>query len=316
MRCRARASILLPAALAVCAACAPASDTAPGGARPSTVPAADSLAPSLSFHACERLVIGSPVAVCVGFNGVAILADQSPPRLVSFDPATNACQEFQAPGDRPAFRASDVSVRGFFVYAVDEANRQLLRWDASGTYRDVLLSFEDLVVRRRVSPFSLDVDASGRVAVSDVENHQIVVLDTYLNVDVAFGNYGSFDGQMDTPQGVSFTPRGELLVADTGNARLQVFSDAGALRRVIPAPGEANPLRRPRRAVALEDGRIFVADPGAGRVFELAPDGRVIRGIVPAGCTGFEPTDVAPARDGVLYVTDAASKTLFAIRVM
>jgi sugar lactone lactonase YvrE len=278
--------------------------------------APDSLPAVLSFHACDRLTLNAPVAVCLDFNGVAIVADASPPRLISHDPRAGACQEFQTPSDRPAFRASDVSVRGFFVYAVDEANRLLLRWDASGTYRDVLVSFEDLAVRRRVSPYGLDVDASGRLAVTDIENHQVVVLDTYLNVDVAFGNYGTYEGQLDGPQGVSFTPRGDLLVADTGNARLQVFGDAGAFKRVIPAAGADNPLRAPRRAVMASDGRVFVADPAARRVFEIAADGAPARAIVPAGSAGFEPTDVALARDGILYVCDAASRTLFAFKVM
>jgi hypothetical protein len=303
----------LATALAAACACAPAGDSR--RAAPTLAVAADSLSPTLSFHACARLTIGAPAAVCVDFGGLAIIADTSPPRLVSHDSRTDACQEFQAPGEWPAFRPSDVSVRGFFVYAVDETDRLLLRWDASGTYRDVLLSFDDLAERRRVSPYGLDVDASGRVAISDVENHQILVLDTYLEVDVAFGNYGSFDGQLDTPHGVSFTPRGELLVADTGNARLQVFSDAGAFRRAIPAATAANPLRRPRRAIALEDGRVFVADPSARRVFEFAPDGSLLRAILPAGRTGFEPTDVASGRDGVLYVTDAASQSLYAFPV-
>lgn len=278
--------------------------------------APDSLPAVLSFHACERLSLNAPVAVCLDFNGVLVLADASPPRLLSHDPRTRACQEFQAPSDRPAFRPSDASVRGFFVYAVDETNRLLLRWDASGTYRDVLLNFEDLVLRRRVSPYGLDVDASGRLAVTDVENHQVVVLDTYLNVDVAFGNYGTYEGQLDDPQGVSFTPRGDLLVADTGNARLQVFGDAGAFKRVIPDAGAENPLRAPRRAVMASDGRVFAADPVARRVIEFTAAGVAARAIVPAGSTGFEPTDVALGRDGILYVCDAASRTLFAFKVM
>jgi sugar lactone lactonase YvrE len=262
------------------------------------------------------VTLGDPQAVTVDFGGVVLVADTSPPRLVSYHPPTAACQEFQAPVDRPAFRPSGVAVRGFFVYAVDETNRLLLRWDASGTYRDVLLNFDELDQRRRVSPFGLDVDASGRTAITDVENHQVIVLDTYLDVDVAFGNFGSFEGQLATPQGIAFTPRGELLVADTGNARLQVFSDAGVFRRVIPTPGGTNPLRRPRRGVASEDGRVFVADPAAGRVFEFSPDGVLVRGIVPSAPGPFRPTHLALGRDGVLYVTDSASQSLYAFQVM
>jgi sugar lactone lactonase YvrE len=298
---------------ALAAACAPTND-ATHPAPTSTIPA-DTAASALTFR-CDRVTLGSPVAVCLDFGGAVIVVDASPPRLVKYDPGAHTCTEFQSPAARPAFQPSDVSVRGFFVYAVDETNRMLLRWDSSGSYRDVLLSFEELDERRRVSPCGLDVDASGRLAVTDVENHQVIVLDSYLHVDVTFGNYGSFPGQLDTPLGVSFTPRGELLVADTGNARLQVFSDAGQPRRVIPAPGSPNPLRHPRRAVAAEDGRIFVADPLAHRVFEFGADGAFARALVPEGTGPFEPSDVALGRDGTLYVTDTARKVVHALKGM
>jgi DNA-binding beta-propeller fold protein YncE len=266
------------------------------------------------MRACDRVTFGAPAALCVDFGGTVYLADASPPRLLSYTESSQRCVEFQTPDEWPAFRPSDVAVRGFFVYAIDEPDRALLRWDASGSWRDVLLNFEDLAAPgRRISPYGLDVDVStGRVAVTDVENHRVILLDTYLNVDVSFGNYGTFVGQLDTPLGVSFTPRGELLVADSGNARVQFFTDAGTFRRVLPAEGVASPMRRPRRAVAMDDGRVLVADPGAGRVFEFAPDGALMRAITPEGSARFEPSDIAVARGGRFYVTDAASQTLFA----
>jgi tripartite motif-containing protein 71 len=315
MRCRVRTFILgLGGALVF--ACAPAQDTAPNSSPAPSSGAADTLDAAFSFRTCDRVTLGDPQAVTVDFNSVVVIADASPPRLLSFHPETNACQEFQAPADRPAFRPSGVAVRGFFVYAIDESNRLLLRWDSSGAYRDVLLNFEDLDQRRRVSPHGLDVDTSGRTAITDVENHQVIVLDTYLEVDVAFGNFGSYEGQLANPQGVAWTPRGDLLVADTGNARLQVFSDTGVFRRAIPSFGAASPMRRPRRAVAAEDGRVFAADPGAGRVFEFSSDGGLVRSIVPSAPGRFQPTNLALGRDGVLFITDSASQSLYAIKVM
>jgi sugar lactone lactonase YvrE len=303
--------------VAVIIACAPARDATPTkSSAPVGAVSADTLSPTFTFHTCDRVTLGDPRAVTVDFGGVVVVADASPPRLVSYRPDTKRCQEFQTPADRPAFRPSGVAVRGFFVYAVDESNRLLLRWDSSGTYRDILLNFEDLNDRRRVSPHGLDVDVSGRTAITDVENHQVIVLDTYMKVDVAFGNFGSFEGQLNAPEGIAFTPRGELLVADTGNARLEVFSDTGGFRRAIPSAGTANPMRRPRRGVMSEDGRIFVADPAAGRIFEFAPEGGLVRAILPLTTGPFKPTDLALAHDGVLYVTDSASQSLYAIKVM
>jgi sugar lactone lactonase YvrE len=50
-------------------------------------------------------------------------------------------------------------------------------------------------------------------------------------------------------------------------------------------------------------------------VFEFAPGGALMRAIAPAGGARFEPTDVAVARDGRFYVTDAASQTLYAFTI-
>ena len=298
--------------IAAAAACAPSADVSVPAPASSS---AETLTPDDAWNTCAHLTPGEPVGVCVDFGGTVVVADASPPRLIAFR-GDGHCQEFQLPGDQPAFRPSDVSIRGFFVYAVDESDRMLLRWDSSGSYRDVLLNFADLQTGRRISPCSVDVDASGRVAITDVENHKVLVLDTYLNVDVAFGNYGTFDGQLDTPLGVSFTPRGDLLVADSGNGRLQVFSDAGAHRRTIPARGVENPMRGPRRAVAAEDGTIYVADPVARRVFVVAADGASLRPLVTEDMAAFEPTDVALGRDGRLFVTDAATRSLLVFKVM
>jgi streptogramin lyase len=74
-------------------------------------------------------------------------------------------------------------------------------------------------------------------------------------------------------------------------------------------------MRQPRRAVATEDGRVLAADPAAGRVFEFAPDGTLLRTIVPPGSARFEPTDVAVTRAGRLYVADVASQTLYAFAI-
>lgn len=298
-------------------ACGPPAEVAPPVPPPAPEATVERVVPVLSWQSCDRLALGAPTGVCVGFGGAVVVADGSPARLVSYREQTHTCQEFEQPSGMPGFRPSDVSIRGFFVYAVDETDRMLLRWDSSGTYRDVLLNFSNLDTGRRVSPCGLDVDASsGRVAITDIENHRVIVLDTYLRVDVAFGNYGSFDGQLDTPQGVSFMPDGHLLVADSGNGRLQIFTDAGSHVRTVPAAGVENPMRRPRRAVAGADGTLYAADPVAHRLFVIAPDGRTLRALAPEGATAFEPTDVALGRDGRVYVTDSATKTLYAFKVM
>lgn len=252
--------------------------------------------------------MGEPVAVAVNFEGRAFVADVSPARLVGLRIDKAVAQEFQSPPEA-GFYPSDVAVHGFFIYAIDVTNRALIRFDDRGAFRDVLVNFEELSFNRRVSPFGLAVDEIGRIAVTDIENHQVLLINNYLQLDLAFGNYGSYEGQLDTPRGVSFSPREELLVADTGNARIQYFSDTGAFLRAFPREGEAAGLVSPRRAVESGKGRVYVADPGARAVFVFTPSGTLVGSFVPVGGERFEPTDVAVSK-GRILVTDAASQSL------
>jgi DNA-binding beta-propeller fold protein YncE len=274
------------------------------------------LQPLAAYGEVGRLDLGEPLAVDVDFDGNAIVADGSPGRIVMFDYAGRRSLEFEQPLGNPGFFPTDITMYGFFTYAVDERQRTLVRFDKDGTYRDVLLDFNELTGTRRVSPYAIGTDAQGRIAVTDIENHQVLLLDSFLRIDIIFGNFGSWPGQLDTPLGVSFTAKGDIVVADSGNKRIQYFTDAGEPQRVVPAGEGDNPLSLPRRAVVADDGTLYVADPEAGGVFSFDPGGRFMRQIVPGQSAGFQPTDVEIQSDGRLYVTDALSRVLYVFQVM
>jgi sugar lactone lactonase YvrE len=271
--------------------------------------------PVATFEDIDGIRLGEPLGVAVDFNGNAVVADGSPGRLVLFDRGGARALEFDLPAGNPSFYPTDLALYGFFVYVVSERDRNLLRFDNNGTYRDVLVNFDQLTGTRRVSPYGVGVDTQGRIAITDIENHQILLIDSFLRLDILFGNYGSFPGQLDTPLGVSFSPGGDVIVADTGNRRIQCFSDAGEPRYIVPGPEHDNPLVLPRRAVIDKEDRLFVADPEAGRVFVFDIGGRLLDELVPHGLDRFQPTDLEYHHDGKLYVTDALSRVLYVFKV-
>lgn len=288
------------------------------GSRPASGIADDKLEriePVAVIAGVAGVTLGEPLGVAVDFDGNAIVADGSPGRLVKFDATGTRAQEFDQPFGSPGFYPTDIALYGFFSYAIDERQRTLVRFDKDGTYRDVLLNFEQLEGTRRVSPYGMGVDAQGRIAITDIENHQVLLFDSFLRLDILFGNYGSYAGQLDTPLGVSFTAEGEVVVADTGNRRVQVFSDAGVPLRILPAEGQSNTFLNPRRAVADRDGVLYVADPTAGRVFVLDTEGKLLSELVPAETDEYQPTDVEIHRDGRLFVTDALNRVLYVFKV-
>jgi len=277
------------------------------------------LSPLAVYGISGGMSLGDPIAIAVDLSGDAVVADGAPGRLIAFGAGGQKTLEFERP-DLAGFHPTDLVRYGFFVYAIDDTERELLRFDNQGAYRDVLLDFNQLTGTRRVSPYGMAIDAQGRLAITDVENHQVLLITNYLTLDAAFGNYGAYPGQLDTPTGVAFDERGDIVVADSGNRRIQVFSDAGLLRLVVPVAGESNPLRGPRRVTVGPEGAFFVADPEAGRVFVFNRDGRIEREFVPAGPEGrpegrFRPTDLEILRDGRLFVTDAGARALYVFEV-
>lgn len=270
-------------------------------------------APVAVYTEVAGLAIVEPLAVTVDISGNMYLADGIPGRIVCWLAGGEGSLEFQKPTQQPGFYPSDIELSGFFVYAIDPVERTLLRFDNRGAYRDILVSFEDVVSGRRITPTGLDVDDSGRILVADKENHQVILFDSYLSVELAFGSYGTHPGKFDSPEGVAFTGDGNMLVVDTGNRRIQIFDIGGTYLKTIPS-GESNPLVRPRRANIDKIGNVYVVDPEAGRVFVFDEDGALIRSIVPDGVTDFRPTDIDVDRSGLIYVTDEANSSLFIFR--
>lgn len=270
-------------------------------------------APQAVYRDVGGLPLGDPLGLAVDFSGNMYIADGVPGRVVCWLAGGKGSLEFQKPSQQPGFLPIDVEVSAFFVYALDPAERTLLRFDNRGAYRDILIKFDEVSAGRRVVPTGLDVDSYGRIAVSDAGNHQVILFDSYLSVELSFGSYGSHPGQFDDPQGVAFMPDGGFLVTDTGNKRLQLFDAGGKYIAAVPS-GDSTPLVKPRRAVADKDGSVYVADPGAGRVFVFGSDGVLVRAIVPAGATKFRPTDIDVDPAGAIYVTDAATASLFVFR--
>jgi hypothetical protein len=269
--------------------------------------------PQAVYRDLAGTALGEPLAVSVDFAGTVYVGDGAPGRIVCWLPSGEASLEFQKPTQQPGFYPSDIEASGFFVYALDPVQRTLLRFDNRGAYRDILVKFDELTAGRRITPAGLDVDSNGRIAVSDVSNHQVIFFDAYLAVEFVFGSYGSHQGQFDRPEGVAFTPDGGFVVTDTGNRRIQFFDAGGKLTKTVPSGG-SNPLVGPRRAVTDKVGNLYVADPDAGRVFVFDTGGTLLRSILPAKVSAFRPTDIEIDASNMIYVTDTANASVFVFK--
>jgi DNA-binding beta-propeller fold protein YncE len=119
------------------------------------------------------------------------------------------------------------------------------------------------------------------------------------------GGKGIGRGQFDSPTGIAVDGSGNVLVADTGNGRIEKFSATGTFISTMGTKGVGNGQLGAPNGIALDgSGNIYVADAGNHRVEKLTPDGKLI-----AEWKGSEPGFYGPRRiaigpDGSVYVVD------------
>lgn len=180
----------------------------------------------------------------------------------------------------------------------------------------------------------LSVGPGHLLALTDPDLHRVVLYDVGSDRPrklVAFGELGSKPGQLESPHGAAITARGDLLVADTSNHRVQDFDLTGALAgwpgRLLrtwgggPGPGPAE-LDTPQSGLAvspLEDQqrRVFVIDTRNNRVVVYDVDGRptgLVLGGQGRGAGQLDaPVGLAVGAQGRrVYVAEAGNKRVSA----
>jgi len=116
------------------------------------------------------------------------------------------------------------------------------------------------------------------------------------------------------PQGIGYDAAGQLLVADTGNHRVLVFSPDLTLVRTIGSEGDGPGQFRSPTDVAVDgEGRIVVVDSGNRRVQVFTAEGSPVLTFGKAGEADDEfraPTKVTVDENGHFLVTDTGGNRL------
>jgi uncharacterized protein (TIGR03663 family) len=113
------------------------------------------------------------------------------------------------------------------VYVADTWNHRIQKFDAKGTF---LLEFRAEGGFWGPRGVALSPDGS-RVYVTDTGNKHVVAFDATGRQLTVWGREGSKPGEMIEPVGIVVTPQEQVIVADTGNHRLQIFDKDGKFVR-------------------------------------------------------------------------------------
>lgn len=148
-------------------------------------------------------------------------------------------------------------------------------------------------------PTGIAVDPDGAIYVLDGADATLKRFDPCDGVFVTLpciGGVGSEPRQFSGARGIGISPRGDLIVADTGNARVQVFALKGLVLRAIWLSPDGS--WEPRDIAVGPDCRVYVSDPAGEAIHVFDPAGRVLGRFDATGPA----TDIALDGAGRLYV--------------
>ena len=201
------------------------------------------------------------------------------------------------------------------LVVADTHNSRIIRYALDGKLLAMWGEYGS-VPGKMVYPTAIAIDGKGTIYLTEYGEN----LDRVLKYapDGRFikqwGTFGTGPGQFQRPMGIALTPDGKVLVADSCNHRLQLFTAEGELIKVIGALGrDPDKFNYPYDLVLDKAGRIFIVEFGNNRLHVLDKDGKTL-GVF--GGPGAEPgrfgepwgIDLAP--DGKLWIADTFNHRL------
>ena len=114
------------------------------------------------------------------------------------------------------------------------------------------------------------------------------------------GGKGTGKGEFDLPAGIAVDGKGNVLVADTNNRRIEKFSPTGGFLSIM-GQGE---LTAPNGIAIDPNGNVYVADAGNHHVQKLGPDGTFIAEWKGPDAGFYGPRRIAIGPDNSIYVVD------------
>jgi streptogramin lyase len=170
-------------------------------------------------------------------------------------------------------------------------------------------------------PHAAAVAANGDLFVADSANHVIRRIDHATHVITSVVGQGGHNGDtgdggpanqatIDGPKGIIFDRNWNLIIADSGNAKIRIVDAGTGIIRTIAGTGQSGDtgdggpatkakLNEPRTMALAADGAILFTEPKANRIRRIDANTGIITAFAGTGKAGFS-GDGGPATRAML----------------
>jgi len=298
-------STLLPAAIDTVLRVSAAPDSHRASAPDSAPPFRLVAEATLAARTGTAAVVDQPAGLAVDAFGRVLVSDAGLHRVQQLEPGGAPRWQAGSLGSEAGEmrRPTSVAPLGTLELAVlDVENRRVVAYDLFGRLQGVrvdLAALEQNDPVGRIDPVAMATDRGGALMLADAERDRLIAFDFSGRRVGTVGGIGTRPGSFRGLRGLAVTPRGELLTAERGNARVQRLTSGG---RVLESWALAVQPGRARLAMAADDsGRVAVADEASGTLWLFGRGGALL-----ARLEGLEgPSALAFAGGRELLVAEA-----------
>lgn len=125
-----------------------------------------------------------------------------------------------------------------------------------------------------------------------------------------WGKQGSQPGEFEQPRGIAIDSKGQVYVADSGNARVQVFDENG--RHVMTWLGEPEPFQCPWDVVVTASDEVLVLDAGTNWIHRYSAAGQLLQRFGEDQARFYHPRGMSIDPQGNVYVADTGGHRIVA----
>ena len=155
---------------------------------------------------------------------------------------------------------------------------------------------------------------TGKIYISDQNNHRIQVLNPDLTFSHMFGTKGSAEGQFIFPRYIAFDRRGLVYVTDVSNHRIQTFTPEGHFLSQFGTKGSSpGKLDRPSGIVIDDNDLVYITEERNDRISIFTTEGHFIRSFGGQGSSEGQfrgPYGLTFDKEGYLYVCNCWNNKL------
>jgi DNA-binding beta-propeller fold protein YncE len=228
--------------------------------------------PSITFKNAVRDHIFRPTRIAVQRSGLIAIADHHRKQISFFDRNYRFVSSIQTP-DAPLSLAFAADGNLYVGIAND-----VLRMTVQGAILDRFSSHGT----PPQMPTGIAVAGSGMVYIADKATHRVNVFTSSGVPQFSFGALGTGNGQFRKPSGLAVDIlSSEVIVADAGNSRVQIFSLQGQFQRAFGQHVEqvdstwrvVGRFAQVQGVAVDAEHRIYVTDSGLDHVQIFSPQG-------------------------------------------